>query len=251
MTGVQTCALPIWPDKDDEVNIIEKGRNYGWPNVNGFCDLESEKQFCQANNVAEPIYAWTPTLAVCGLDYYSHEKFSGWTNALLMVSLKAGKLTVMKLDETGDKVKSVENYFNGSLGRLRDLCVSPDGRVFIATSNKDGRGTPGTQDDRIIELLPQASSTNEDNQGGINYHISPLPAIDYIDFSFDGLTENLILEIYSIQGALVFSSAIRAGARDYSWDLTGKGGEKVGPGIYLARIHNNGNFIHKSIIVGN
>ena len=54
------------PSTDDEINIIEKGRNYGWPNVQGFCDAGSEQTFCTANNVKEPIKAWTPTAAVCG-----------------------------------------------------------------------------------------------------------------------------------------------------------------------------------------
>ncbi|GAI30312.1 unnamed protein product, partial [marine sediment metagenome] len=61
------------PANDDEVNIIEKERNYGWPEVQGFCDLPDEQTYCTANNVMEPIAAWTPTLAVCGLDYYDHD----------------------------------------------------------------------------------------------------------------------------------------------------------------------------------
>src|SRR4030095_1738498 len=50
------------PSNDDEVNIIERGRNYGWPNVQGFCDAGSEPAFCTANNVREPLKAWTPTI---------------------------------------------------------------------------------------------------------------------------------------------------------------------------------------------
>jgi aldose sugar dehydrogenase len=51
------------PNTDDEVNIIEKGRNYGWPNVAGFCNTTAEQTFCSANNVVEPQKAWTPTIA--------------------------------------------------------------------------------------------------------------------------------------------------------------------------------------------
>lgn len=55
------------PANDDEMNIIEKGRNYGWPNVEGYCNLSAEMQFCADSNVAEPIRAWTPTVAASDL----------------------------------------------------------------------------------------------------------------------------------------------------------------------------------------
>ncbi|MGK2862945.1 MAG: PQQ-dependent sugar dehydrogenase, partial [Chitinophagaceae bacterium] len=61
------------PSNDDEINIIEKGRNYGWPDVHGFCNLSAEQTFCTAKNVMEPIKAWTPTIATSGLDYYNHD----------------------------------------------------------------------------------------------------------------------------------------------------------------------------------
>src|SRR3546814_6813236 len=56
---------------DDEVNLIEKGANYGYPNVSGICDQPAEKIFCAANKVKEPLIAWTPTIAPAGLAYYN------------------------------------------------------------------------------------------------------------------------------------------------------------------------------------
>jgi glucose/arabinose dehydrogenase len=139
------------PSNDDEINIIEKGRNYGWPDVQGFCDLPAEESFCTAYNVVEPIYAWTPTLAVCGLDYYDHYAIPEWQNSLLLTTLKARRVVALKLSQDGRSVLQTEAFFNQWWGRLRDVCISPDGRVFIAVSNRDGRGTePG--DDRIIEI---------------------------------------------------------------------------------------------------
>jgi glucose/arabinose dehydrogenase len=123
------------PNIDDEVNIIQKGRNYGWPNVNGFCNESTEQTFCTANNVAEPIFAWTPTIAVCGLDYYNNNAIPQWKNSLLLTTLKDNTLYQLQLNAAGDKVEKVNEFYRGQYGRLRDACVTPDGKVFICTGN--------------------------------------------------------------------------------------------------------------------
>jgi glucose/arabinose dehydrogenase len=142
------------PSSNDEINIISRGRNYGWPNVEGFCDNAFESDFCNANNVAEPIFAWTPTLAVAGIDFYNSDLIPEWKNSLLVSSLKAGRITQLKLNENGTEVLGATDHFTGKFGRLRDLCISPDGKVYVAVSNRDGRGAPAAQDDRIIEIAP-------------------------------------------------------------------------------------------------
>lgn len=123
------------PNSDDELNIIEKGRNYGWPAVNGFCDENNEQSFCSANNVKEPVKAWTPTLAVCGLDYYNSNTIPKWKNSLLLVALKNATLYQLKLDSSGTGIVETNEFFANKYGRLRDLCISPDGKVYISTSN--------------------------------------------------------------------------------------------------------------------
>jgi glucose/arabinose dehydrogenase len=140
------------PNTDDELNILEAGRNYGWPAVNGYCDLPEEISFCNENNVSEPIAAWTPTLAVAGIDYYNHSDIPEWQNSILMTTLKAGRLVSLKLSADGLSVIEQADWLVSHYGRLRDICVSPDGRVFLAVSNRDGRGTPRPGDDRIVEI---------------------------------------------------------------------------------------------------
>lgn len=145
------------PNTNDEINIIGRARNYGWPDVHGYCDQPHELQFCSDSNVAEPIYAWTPTIAVAGLEYYDHPAIPQWRNSLLVVTLAQQDLRRLTLNEEGDSIVAEEVLFNNRWGRLRDICVAPDGRVFLATSNRDGRGSPVDEDDRIIELRATAS----------------------------------------------------------------------------------------------
>lgn len=133
------------PSTDDEINIIEKGRNYGWPNVAGFCDPGSEQTFCTASNVKEPLKAWTPTIATCGLDYYNNDLIPQWKNSLLLVALKESRMYQLKLDATNTNFTSTTEFFAGNYGRMRDICISPAGKIYICTSN-------GGNNDKIIEI---------------------------------------------------------------------------------------------------
>jgi glucose/arabinose dehydrogenase len=146
---------------EDELNIIQKARNYGWVNVEGACNLTSEQAFCRDSNVVEPIAGWSPTLGVAGIDFYNSNLLPDWKNSILMTSLKGSRLTVIKLSNDGLKAVSKTDFFNGTYGRLRDVCISPDGKVYIAVSNKDTRGTPRSDDDKIVEISPFTSSTQE------------------------------------------------------------------------------------------
>ena len=130
---------------DDEINIIERGRNYGWPFVEGFCDRADEMTFCADNNVREPIYIWTPTTAPSGMEYYNHNAIAQWKNSLLVTFLKDRRLRQMRLSDDGLSIESVQEYFVREFGRLRDVAISPDRKVYISTDN-------GNNQDMIIEV---------------------------------------------------------------------------------------------------
>lgn len=148
------------PNNDDEVNLIAKGSNYGWPNVHGFCDLDNEKVYCKDSTIVTPLKAWTPTLGTAGLQYYGYDNIPEWKNALLSVSLKGRALRVLKLNNTGDSITNEQIYFQKRFGRIRDVCVNDKGEIFLATSNRDWhpRYQPWMYDslpkggDRIIKL---------------------------------------------------------------------------------------------------
>ena len=164
------------PNNDDEINKIEIGRNYGWPNVEGFCDLPAEATFCAANNVREPLTVWTPTIAPAGLTYYDHPAIPGWRGSLLLAVLKDHKLTQLTLDATGFAIPSRTDFLTG-FGRLRAICVSPEGKVYIGTSNRDGRGTPTATDDRILTLENRAYVPTATRPAtGVAFELFPNPA---------------------------------------------------------------------------
>ena len=133
------------PDIEDELNIIEKGGNYGWPDVKGPCD-GAEISFCSSHNTTQPIWSsGNSTIAVCGLDYYNYDLIPQWKNSLLMLTLKNSSVRQMKLAADGRSIVQTETFFKDQWGRLRDLCVSPDGRVYICTSN-------GGNNDVLVEI---------------------------------------------------------------------------------------------------
>lgn len=169
-------------NSNDEINIITKGRNYGWPNVEGFCDNELETAFCRDSNVVEPIFAWTPTLAVAGIDFYNYDLIPEWKNSILVSSLKASRITQLHLNESGTEVLNSFDFYTNEFGRLRDICISPEGKVYVAVSNKDGRGTPNAEDDRIIEISPVSTSVLETEEG-ISVNIFPNPSKDFINIT--------------------------------------------------------------------
>jgi glucose/arabinose dehydrogenase/cytochrome c551/c552 len=140
---------------DDEINLILKAANYGWPNVEGFHDLEKEQTFAAANKSVEPIHAWTPVIAPSGITFYNNPSIPEWTNCILVATLKTQSLRVLKLNDAGTSVLSEELFFANRYGRIRDVCVGSDGAVYLSTSNRDwnpGTGFPKAGDDYILKI---------------------------------------------------------------------------------------------------
>lgn len=152
------------PQNDDELNILEPNRNYGWPNVMGFCDGFSEQAFCDENNVVEPLVNWTPTIAPSDIIWYDHPSIPEFQNTLLMTVLKDKMLVRFEFSEDGTQVINQTEFFNYEWGRLRDICVSPDGKIYLATN---GSSWPSQPPNEIIEL----SNTNF-NTSSINNNFS-------------------------------------------------------------------------------
>jgi glucose/arabinose dehydrogenase len=94
----------------------------------------------------EPIQAWTPTIAPSGLDYYNKDQIPQWKNSLLLCTLKDARLIQLQLDNAQEKVISTQEFLVNKYGRLRDVCISPTGEVYVCTSN-------GNQTDKLVRIF--------------------------------------------------------------------------------------------------
>lgn len=162
------------PNNDDELNLIKPGGNYGWPFVEGYCDKENEMTFCDSVAVSEPLYTWTPTIAPAGLDFYNHAAIPEWNNNLLLTTLKGRALWLLQLDDTGEKIVNKRIYLQKQFGRLRDLCVSPTGDIYVITSNSDWHipryewmydNVPAEGNDRVLKI----SVLQDDKKGDFDH----------------------------------------------------------------------------------
>jgi glucose/arabinose dehydrogenase len=222
------------PSSDDEVNIIVPGGNYGWPTVRGFCDETTELAFCADSSVVEPIAAWTPTLAISGADYYAHTNIPSWSNALLVTSLKASRLVALKLSEDGRSATEETQHFTNWFGRLRDLCISPSGDIYLAVSNRDGRGTVHPGDDRIVKIsavdhttdIPGASVEQEIPR----IYPNPLQGSQLtIEYAASG---NAMITVYNQLGLQIHTELITPGQGRFHFTLSGPAG------VYLVLIED-------------
>jgi len=144
LVGNKLFSSEHGPDTDDEINIIEKGRNYGWPTVRGKCDASNETAFCNQNNVMESIIQWTPTIAPSGMIYYNSNYIPQFKNSLLLGLLKGTRLMQLKLNDAQTAVVETKDLFAGDFGRIRAVCQSPEGKIYLCTSNNSG--------DKIVEI---------------------------------------------------------------------------------------------------
>ncbi|MBI2957355.1 MAG: PQQ-dependent sugar dehydrogenase [Chloroflexi bacterium] len=128
---------------NDEVNYVERGRNYGWPLIQGDQSREGMVVPVKHSGRAE---TWAPS----GATFVSGGR---WDGSLLFVGLR-GETLYRLLPDRADPSRTLafEKYFAGRFGRLRDVAQGPDGSLYILTNNRDGRGSPRQGDDRILRL---------------------------------------------------------------------------------------------------
>ncbi|WP_282938328.1 PQQ-dependent sugar dehydrogenase [Paenibacillus sp. RC67] len=138
----------------DEVNLIEPGANYGWPLIEG--DVAQipakDKDKAGPGPVKKPLlHSGSTTWAPSGITFVTK---GPWKGSLLAANLRGMQLQRFILGSDQQSVVKVEERFKDELGRIRNVAEGPDGSLYILTNNRDGRGTSGADDDKLIRFKP-------------------------------------------------------------------------------------------------
>lgn len=130
------------PKGGDEINVIKKGANFGWPVISYGINYSGTKFTDETARpgMEQPVYHWTPSIAPCGMDFVTGDKYPEWKGHLLVGSLKFNYVELVKLD--GEKVIGREKIAE-DVGRVRNVRMGPDDYIYIAV---EGQG--------IVRLIP-------------------------------------------------------------------------------------------------
>lgn len=133
------------PGGGDEINIVEAGKNYGWPIIHHRAAREG---------LVSPLLEYTPAVAPSGASFSRGELLPSFRGDFFFATLIGERLIRVRFDPKSPRqVSETEELVRGVYGRLRDVVSGPDGALYVATSNRDGRGRPRPGDDRILRVV--------------------------------------------------------------------------------------------------
>ncbi|MBI3004360.1 MAG: PQQ-dependent sugar dehydrogenase [Ignavibacteriales bacterium] len=134
------------PGGGDEVNIIDAGKNYGWPVIH---------HKMKKPGMESPLLEYSPAVAPASGAFYSGRAFPSFKNNFFFGCLRGQKIMRIIIDESNPrKVVRQEALLEAEFKRIRDIAVGPDGYIYFSTSNRDGRASPFDSDDRILRIVP-------------------------------------------------------------------------------------------------
>ena len=147
--NVQGAAMNPWtgelwthehgPQGGDEVNVIRASVNYGWPVITYGRNYGTGTRIGEGTRkagMAQPLHQWTPSIAPSGMAFYDGDRFPGWRGNLLVGALKFRLL--VRLELNGERVVREERILKGTIGRIRDVRVGPDGYIYLLSDERDG-----------------------------------------------------------------------------------------------------------------
>ncbi|MEZ4829625.1 MAG: PQQ-dependent sugar dehydrogenase [Bacteroidia bacterium] len=132
------------PRGGDELNIIRKGNNYGWPTITYGINYDGTiiTKDTVKEGMEQPVIFWRPSIAPCGMDFVTSDKYPGWKNNILVGSMSFRYLERVQLE--GDKVVAKEKLLE-NIGRVRVVRQAPDGYIYLGIEG------PGM----IVRLIPE------------------------------------------------------------------------------------------------
>ena len=126
------------PEKNDEINLIQAGKNYGWP----------EEQCSGDKDFEDAILCYDPSIEPGGILFYSGDSID-FESPFILASMRAANLYQVDFEEGLSSQKSILS----GIGRVRDVVQGPDGSLYVITSNTDGKGFPDSMDDKLLRIL--------------------------------------------------------------------------------------------------
>jgi glucose/arabinose dehydrogenase len=128
------------PRGGDELNLIEPGKNYGFPLISYGRDNDGKLLnggLTQKAGLEQPVYFWTPSVAFSGMTFYSGDKFPAWKNSIFAGGLSGLQLVRLELSPEG-RVIGEEKLLRDLCRRIRDVRQGPDGNLYVITDHTDG-----------------------------------------------------------------------------------------------------------------
>jgi glucose/arabinose dehydrogenase len=145
------------PRGGDELNIIEKGKNYGWPVIVHGIDYPGTaigEGITHKEGMEEPVYYWDPVIAPSGLAFYTGNLFPQWKSSVFVGGLRG--MVLDRLTLANDKVVAEEPLLTDLRARIRDVRVGPDGAVYVLTDSGTASVSPNTPPtSRLLKLTPK------------------------------------------------------------------------------------------------
>jgi PQQ-dependent dehydrogenase (s-GDH family) len=252
---------------DDEINVIESGRNYGWDQVSGYCDgnvngykigqntSANEQAFCTATpSHKEPIFtlfttnasgmaalmaqsnnAFWPTVACSSIGFYGYNVIPGWPGSLLLTPLKKDFVYRVKLNTTGDgSVGDTISYFRGDGNRIRKITVGPDGYKFYIARDAGASANGGA----IMEYTytgPVLAIHDDEEEPRVVANlvrIYPNPATGILNVeSKKEMRKPLRAQLYNIMGKKVIEKI--SYVNNFAIDIS-----TLPSGVYIFKLYN-------------